>query len=133
MVAAPLALAAVEGGAVADRDEGVLKPQAALVVGMDVAGADGRDAECGGKLLERGVAAGIAALVWALELDVERARECLREPGGGVRVGDGEPVAGAAGEADEAFGVLGDEGWRSFPAGAGRARGPRPGCGRARR
>ena len=110
VVAAALALAAVEGGAVADRDEGVLEPQAALVVGVDVAGADGRDAEGGGELLERGVAAGIAALVRALELDVERPRERLREPGGGVRVGDGEPVAGAAGEADEPFGVLGDEG-----------------------
>ena len=76
---------------------------------MNVPGADGRNAEGGGELLEGGVAAGIAAFVWALELDVERARECLREPGGAVRVGDGEPVARAAGKADEAFGVLGDE------------------------
>jgi hypothetical protein len=33
----------------------------------------------------------------------------MGEPGGGVRVDDGEPVAGAAGEADEPLGVLGDE------------------------
>ena len=109
MVAAPLALAAVEGGAVADRDEGILEAQPALVVGVDVAGGDGRHAERGGELLEGGVPAGVAALVGALQLDVERTREDAGESCGGVRVAHGEPVAGAAGEADEPLGMLGDE------------------------
>ena len=52
------------------------------MVGVDVAGRDGRHAERGGELLERGVAAGVAALVRALQLDVERARKGLREPRG---------------------------------------------------
>ena len=86
MVAAALALAAVERGAVADRDERVLQARAARVVRVDVAGRDGRDAERRGELLERGVAARVAALVRALELDVERAGERAREPGGAVRV-----------------------------------------------
>ena len=59
--------------------------------------------------VERGVPAGVAALVGPLELDVERAGERARERGCAVRVGDGEPVAGAAGEADEPLGVLGDD------------------------
>ena len=48
---------------------------AARVVRVDVAGGDGRDAEGGGELVERGVAARVAALVGPLELDVERAGE----------------------------------------------------------
>ena len=86
VVAAPLALAAVERGAVADRDERVLEPRAARVVRVHVAGRDGRDAERGGELRERGVPARVAALERALELDVERAGERAREPGGAVRV-----------------------------------------------
>ena len=42
VVAAPLRLAAVERGAAADRDERVLERGAARVVGVDVAGRDGR-------------------------------------------------------------------------------------------
>ena len=118
MVAAPLALGAVERGAVADRDEGVLEAAAARMVGVDVAGRDRRDAERRRELGERGVPAGVAALVGPLELDVERAGERLREPRGAVRVGDGEPVARAAGEADEPLGVLGDDARRSSPAGS---------------
>ena len=105
VVAAALRLAAVERGAVADRDERVLEAGAAEVVRVDVAGRDGGDAERCGQLFERGVAAGVAALVRALELDVERAGKRAREPGGGVRVERGEAVARAAGEADEPFGV----------------------------
>ena len=110
MVAAPLALAAVERGAVADRDEHVLERRAARVVRVDVAGRDGRDAERRGEVRERGVAARVAALVRALELDVEarrgtRARAGRRRSGRATR----EPVARAAGEADEAFGVGGDD------------------------
>ena len=109
MVAAPLALTAVERGAVIDRDEGILEAQPALVMGVDVAGRDGRNPERLGEVLEGGVPAGVAALVRALKLDVERAREGLREPGGGVRIRDPEPVPGTAREADEPFGVLGDD------------------------
>ena len=45
VVAAPLALAAVERGAVADRDEHVLERRSPRVVRVDVAGRDGRHAE----------------------------------------------------------------------------------------
>ena len=75
MVSAPLALGAVERGAVPDRDQRVLEARPARVVGVNVAGRDGRHAERGRELLERGVAARIAALERALQLDVERARE----------------------------------------------------------
>ena len=71
MVAAPFVLAAVEGGAAADRDERVLEGATPLVVDVDVAGGDGGDAEVAGELSQRGDAAGVAAFVRALELDVE--------------------------------------------------------------
>ena len=133
VVAAALLLAAVERGAVADRDERVLEAGAARVVRVDVAGRDGGHAERGGEVLERGVAARVAALERALELDVERAGERAREPGGAVRVERGEAVARAAGEADEPFGVGGDDVDASSRAGAARARGRGRGCRRARR
>ena len=76
MVAAPLALAAVERGAVADRDEGVLEPRRrrGWCAWMSPVATVG-DAERGGELLERGVPAGVAALERSLQLDVERARK----------------------------------------------------------
>ena len=50
------------------------------------------------------VAARVAALVRPLQLDVEAVvPEGAREPSGRVRVADREPVAGAAGEADESL------------------------------
>ena len=77
---------------------------------MHVAGGDGVDAEVLGEVAEGGVATDVAALVRTLQLDEEAlAAERAREPGGGVRVVHGEAVAGAAGEADEAVGVLLDE------------------------
>ena len=109
VVAAPLALGAVERRPVADGDEDVLETAAAWMVSVDVAGRDGRDAERGRKLGQGAVPAGIAALVWPLELDVERTGERACERRRAVRVGDGETVAGAAGEADEPLGVLGDD------------------------
>ncbi len=109
MVAAPLPLGAVERGAVADRDEGVLKARAARMVGVHVAGRHRGDAERRREVGEPRVPARVAALVRALELDVERTGKRPREPRGGVRVGDAEPVASAAGEADEPLGVRGDE------------------------
>ena len=58
---------------------------------------------------KRGVAAGVAALVRALELDEEAlAAERGGETGGGVRIADSEAVAGAAGQADEAVVALGE-------------------------
>ncbi len=120
MVAAPLGLAAVERGAVADRDERVLKAAAARMVRVDVAGRDGRDAERGGEIGERRAAASVAALERALELDVERAGKRGREAGGAVRVERAQALARAAGEADEALGVGGDDverrlRWEQFP------------------
>jgi hypothetical protein len=107
VVAAPLLLAAVEGGAAADGDEGVLEGCAASVVGVDVAGGDGGDAEVAGELAQRGVAAGVSALVRSLELDVEAVTsEGDRDAGGGVRIVRCEPVPRAAGQADEPLGVL---------------------------
>ena len=64
-------------------------------------------ASVGGEVTQRGVAASVAALERALELDVEAiAAEHRGEPRCGARVEDGEPPAGATGEADEALGVL---------------------------
>ena len=102
MVAAPLPLAALERGAAADGDEHVLERGAATVVRVDVSRRDRLDAERGGELAQLRVAARVAALVRALQLDVEAvAAEGAREPRRRVRVADGEPVARAAGEADE--------------------------------
>ncbi len=103
VVAAPLALAAVEGAPAPDRHEHVLEQRPRRVVRVDVAGRDRRHAERLGEVAERRVPAGVAALERPLELDVEAvAAERPREARGRVRVADGEPVAGAAGQADEA-------------------------------
>ncbi len=108
-VAAPLALGAVQRRAVADGDERVLEHGAAMAVRVHVAGGDGIDAERLGELAQRGVAARVAALVRALELDEEAvAAERGGEPGGGVGIADGEAVARAAGQADEAVVSLGE-------------------------
>ena len=102
-VAAPLALGAVERRAMADGDERVLEHGAAMAVRVHVAGGHRFDAERLGELAQRGVAAGVAALVRALELDEEAlAAERGGEPGGGVGIADGKAVAGTAGQADEA-------------------------------
>src|SRR5262249_3127838 len=107
VVAASLRLAAVERGAAADRDEGVLKGAPPLVVDVDVAGGGGGQAELAGKLPKGCVPARVAALVRTLELDVEAVGpECGCRPGGAVRVPRAEPVARAAGEADEPLGAL---------------------------
>ena len=104
VVAAPLALAAVERRALADRDEHVLELRGAAVVRVHVAGRDRLHAERLGELAQRRVPARVAALVRPLELDEEAlASERLRDGRGRVRVADAEPVARAAGEADEAL------------------------------
>ncbi len=102
VVAAPLALAAVEGGAAANRDEHVLEHCTARVVRVRVAGGDRRDTERRRKLAERGIAPRVAALVRPLQLDEEVVpAEDPGEPRRRVRVADGEPVPRAAGKADE--------------------------------
>ena len=69
---------------------------------VHVAGGDRAHAERLGEVAERGVAARVAALVRALQLDVEAvAAEHAGKVRGGVRVEHGEPVPRAAGEADE--------------------------------
>ena len=99
-----LALAAVERGAGRDRDEDVLQAGAARVVRVRVAGGDGPDAERFGEVAQCRVAACVAALVGALQLDVEAvAAEGGGDAGGRVRVDDAEAVPRAAGEADEAL------------------------------
>src|SRR5207253_2156096 len=71
MVAAPLALAALERGPVPDRDEDVLERRTRGRVRVRIAGRDGGDAEGGSEVAQRCVPAPIAALVGALELDEE--------------------------------------------------------------
>ena len=101
-VAAPLRFAAVQRGAVTDRHEHVLEGGPALVVRMRIAGRDGAYVKRLGQLAQGGVAALVAALVRALELDEEAlGPEGSRQRGSPVRVAHREPVPRAAGEADE--------------------------------
>ena len=102
-VAAPLGLACLERAAVADRDEHVLQQRPPRVVGVRIAGDDRLDPERLREVAERRVTARVAALERALELDEEPSAERAGKAGGRVRVAHGEPVAGAAGEADEAL------------------------------
>src|SRR2546423_1717147 len=106
-VAPPLGFTAVERSAVLDGDEGVLQRRPARIVGMDIAGRDGLDAERLGQLAQNCVAASVAALERPLELDEEAvAAERLRQPRRRVRVPDREPVPGAPRQADEALVAL---------------------------
>ena len=108
-VAAPLALGAVQRRPVADGDERVLEHGAAMAVRVHVAGRHRLDAERLRELAQRGVPASVAPLVRALELDEEAvAAERGGEPGGRVGIADGEAVASAAGQADEALVALGE-------------------------
>ncbi len=101
-VATPLDLAAVERGAAADRDEGVLQQRPPGDVGVDVAGGDRVDAEVPREVAEQAEPPGVAALERALELDVEPlAAERLDERNARVRVAQAEPVTRAAREARE--------------------------------
>ena len=110
VVPAPLALAALERGSVADRDEDVLERRPALGMRMRVARRDGGDAERGREVAQRGVPARVAALVRALELDEEPiAPERAGGTGGLVRIPVREAVARAAGEGDEPIRVLEQE------------------------
>ena len=108
-VAAAFALAAVERGAAADRDERVLEQRPSRRVRVDVPRRDGLDAEVLGQVAERRVPPCIAALVGALQLDEEPlGAERGGEPRGAVLVVEREPVARAPGEADEALVQLRD-------------------------
>ena len=111
-------LGGLERGAEPDGDEGVLHVGAAARVGVDVAGGDGGHAEAAGEGGEPAVAGAVVSPVGALELDPQvGGAEGVEQPAG-VGLGGGqvaalpvagdEPVAGAAGEADQALGVLGD-------------------------
>ncbi len=112
-VAAPLALGAVQRRAMANGDERILEHGAATAVRVHVAGGDGLHAERLRQVAQRGVATGVAAFVRALELDEEAvAAERGGDPGGGVRIADGQAVAGAAGEADEPVVPLRESGQR---------------------
>ena len=141
VVAAPFPLAALERGAAADGDEHVLERSAAAVVCVDVTGRDRADAERGGEVAQVRVAAFVAALVRALQLDVEAvASEGAREPCCRVRSADREPVARAAGEADESLVQLLEQRLVERAAAAARgsscracARAPRSAAGRGSR
>jgi hypothetical protein len=71
VVSAPLGLASLEGGAGADRDQGVLEEGAPGRVGVHVAGRDRREAQPVRQLPEEPVPACIAAHVGAHDLDRE--------------------------------------------------------------
>ena len=80
------------------------------MVRVDVAGRDRLDSERLGEVAQLEVPACVPALVGALELDKEAvAAEGLYETRRGVGVAHCEPIAGAAGETDEAFRVLREE------------------------
>ena len=96
-VAAPLALGAVQRRPVPDGDERVLEHGAALAVRVHVARGNRIDAERLRELAQRGVAASVATLVRALELDEEAVlAERGGEPGGGVGIPHGEAVTRTA-------------------------------------
>ena len=111
-VAASLAVGSVERQVAADRDERVLQERAARMVGVDVAGGDGRQARRLGEPVqiagERPVPAGAGAL--KLDVDVAGAVDANEAPGS--RLGIAQPaggdeagyvaVAGAAGQAHQA-------------------------------
>ena len=102
VVAAPFALAPVERRAVADRDERILQADARTSMRVRVSRDDGLDAERLGEVAQCSVAAHVAALVGPLQLDEEPvAAKSVREPRRRVRIAHREPVARAAGEADE--------------------------------
>ena len=84
----------------------------------------------GGEVLQSGVAPAVPALVRPLQLDEEAvAPERAGEADGGVRVVHGEPVPRAAGQADEPFRMLLDEGLGDGRAATARdLLGPRGGC-----
>jgi hypothetical protein len=73
------------------------------MVRVHVAGDDGGCADVLGEIAQERVPLRVTALERALELDVEAVAEGPREPHGDVRVAHAEPVARAAGEADEAL------------------------------
>ena len=107
MVAPPLLLAAVQRRAATDRDECVLESTSALVVYVDVAGGDCRNAEVAGEVAEDGVPTGVAALERALELDVEAVRpKCRCNLRSSVWVTNPQAAPSTAGQADQSFGVL---------------------------
>src|SRR5205823_937695 len=101
---------ALERGAVPDRDEDVLERDTARVVRVRVTRGDRLDPERRREVAQERVPARVAALVRPLELDEEPPPpEGTGDLGGRVRIADGEPVPGAAGEADEALAVLEQE------------------------
>ena len=88
-VAAPLALAPVERGTAADRDERVLEQCAPRGVRVDVSRRDRLDTEVLGEVPERDVPSRVASLVRALKLDEEPlSPERGGEPGSAVRVAE---------------------------------------------
>ncbi len=102
----------------ADRDEGVLQARAGAVVVVDVAGRDGGDSQPLRQAGEPAVAGAVVALEGALKLHPqvlgpeggEQGAAERRRPGQvPSRPGRGQgALAGAAGEADEPLGVLGE-------------------------
>ena len=109
LVAAPLALGAVERGAVANRDEHVLQPRAAKVMCMHVAGRNRRHVERRGELGQPRIAPNVASPVRSLKLDVKRPRKRARQARGTLRVGDSQAMTCAAREADDPFRVRHDD------------------------
>src|SRR5215211_314638 len=107
----PFRLAGLQRDLVLHGHEHVLQVDATRMVRVRVTGRDRADSDLPGEVAESGVAAGVAAGVRALQLDEEAvAAEGACEARGRVRIPDGKAVAGAAGEADEALVLLGEQG-----------------------
>src|SRR5438445_1097032 len=72
------------------------------MVSVDVAGDERRHADRLRKVTQRRVAVGITTFVRPLQLDEEPVpAEGPGQPGGGIRIADGQPAPCAAGEADQ--------------------------------
>ena len=114
-VAAPLAVGAVQGLVVADRDKRILQERAARVMGVDVAGRDCGEVQRLGELGQMAKQGAVATCAWPLQLhvDVARTERPDQVACGGLGVvctsGGDEPwddaVAGATGQADEPGGM----------------------------
>ena len=111
-VTAALAVGSVERQVAADRDERVLQERAAWMVGVDVAGGDGRQMQRLGEPVqiagERPVPAGAGALKLHVDVadavdanEAPRSRLGITQPAGGDETGY-VAVAGAAGQAHQA-------------------------------
>ena len=120
MIRTALGLGGVQRQTVAHRHERVLQQRAHGCVRVHVSGRDSGYAQAPGEPLQLPVAPPITARICSLKLDPQRVRaERVEQSPGGRLLGD--PVLGAAREADQPLSVL------EHPSPTGRSAGPRAG------